>query len=109
MSSILQDDQVFDNEVPFCKVYSKESKKILEDRFLSNRISYYIQWQDQNFLQKLFAGKKEQLLCTIKINQADIERATELVEGIEGIRLKDYGKRPSGKKLETNIVQENKD
>ncbi|MBE5836173.1 hypothetical protein [Butyrivibrio sp.] len=104
MSSILQDDQVFDNEVPFCKVYSKESKKILEDRFLSNRISYFVQWQDQNWLQRLLAGKREQLICTIKINLADVDRATELVEGIEGIRLKDYGRRPIGKKIETNIT-----
>ncbi len=100
MSSIIQDNQVFNNEVSFCRVYSQESKKILEERFLSNRISYYVDWQEQSFLQKIFGGSKNRLLCTIRINRADVERATELVSGIENIRIRDFsgkGKEKKGK------------
>jgi len=31
MSSIIQNNQVFNNEVPFCRVYSVDSKKQLEE------------------------------------------------------------------------------
>ncbi|MCR5100895.1 MAG: hypothetical protein K6B41_05995 [Butyrivibrio sp.] len=91
MSSILQDDQIFNNEVPFCRVYSMESKKELEARFLAHRISYYIEWQDLNFFQRLFSGKSSKSICTFKLNKADLDRAKELVEGIEGLKLKSYG------------------
>ena len=60
MSSIIQNDQVFNNEVSFCKVYSKESKKILEERFLANRISYYIDWQDKSFFQRIFGERNDE-------------------------------------------------
>ena len=92
MSSIIQDDQVFNNEVSFCKVYSQESKKTLEERFLANRISYYVDWQDQSFFQRLF-GRNNKILCTIRINRADVERARELISGLEDIKFKDLGDR----------------
>ncbi|WP_026495199.1 hypothetical protein [Butyrivibrio sp. WCD3002] len=101
MSSIIQDDQVFNNEVSFCRVYSRESKKTLEERFLSNRISYYIDWHEQSFLKKLFGGNKNKIYCTIRINRADVERARELVSGLEDIKLRDFGehrKDKNGKK-----------
>lgn len=98
MSSIIQEDQVFNNEVSFCKVYSKESKRILEERFLSNRISYYIDWQEQPFLKKLFGGKNDKILCTIRINRADVERARDLVSGLEDIKLRDFSDRKNKKK-----------
>ncbi len=92
MSSIIQDDQVFNNEVSFCKVYSKESKRILEERFLQNRISYYIDWQDKSFLQRIFGVDKDKILCTVRINKADIERARELVSGLEDVKVRDFDK-----------------
>ena len=95
MSSIIQNDQVFNNEVSFCKVYSKESKKILEERFLKNRISYYIDWQDKSFLQKLFGGDKDKILCTIRINRADVDRARELVSGLEDVKIRDFSDKKS--------------
>ncbi|WP_408070652.1 hypothetical protein [Butyrivibrio sp. JL13D10] len=90
MSSIIQSDQVFNNEVSFCKVYSKESKKILEERFLANRISYYIDWQDKSFLQRIFGADKDKIVCTIRINRADVDRARELVSGLEDIKIRDF-------------------
>lgn len=90
MSTILQEDHVFNNEVEFCRVYSKESKKQLENLFLAHRISYYIDWQDRGWLQRLFGMGKERLLCTIRINKADIEQARALAETVEGVRIRDF-------------------
>ena len=97
MSSIIQEDQVFNNEVSFCRVYSEESKKILEERFLANRISYFVDWQDQSFFKRIFGGGKNRQLCTIRINKEDVDRARELVSGIENIRIRDFGDRKKGK------------
>ncbi len=91
MSSIIQNNQVFNNEVPFCRVYSIESKKQLEERFLAHRISYFIEWQDRSFLQRLFDRNGSKIVCTFKINKGEIARARELAQGIEGIKFKDYG------------------
>ncbi|WP_029320616.1 hypothetical protein [Butyrivibrio sp. AE3004] len=100
MSSIIQTDQVFNNEVSFCKVYSKESKKILEDRFLQNRISYYIDWQEKSLLQRIFGGDRDKILCTVRINKADIERARELVSGLEDVKVRDFDRK--GNRSKTN-------
>ena len=89
MSSILQEDQVFNNEEVFCRVFSLESKKELESRFLKHRISYYVDWQDGSLLQKLLSIGKERIICTIRINKADMERARELTRDIRGIRLRE--------------------
>lgn len=91
MSSIIQNNQVFNNEVPFCRVYSVESKKQLEERFLAHRISYFIEWQDKSILQRLFDRKGSKIVCTFRINKGEILRARELAQGIEGIKFKDYG------------------
>lgn len=91
MSSIIQNNQVFNNEVPFCRVYSVESKKQLEERFLAHRISYFIEWQDKNFIQRLFDRKGSKIVCTFRINKGELQRARELATGIEGIKFKDYG------------------
>ena len=91
MSSIIQNNQVFNNEVPFCRVYSKESKEKLEERFLAHRISYFIEWQDKSILQRLFDRSGNKIVCTFKINKGELLRARELAQGIEGIKFKDYG------------------
>ena len=91
MSSIIQNNQVFNNEVPFCRVYSKESKEQLEERFLAHRISYFIEWQDKSIIQRLFDRSGSKIVCTFKINKGEIARARELAQGIEGIKFKDYG------------------
>jgi len=91
MSSIIQNNQVFNNEVPFCRVYSVESKKQLEERFLAHRISYFIEWQDKSILQRIFDRKGSKIVCTFRINKGDLIKAKELSQGIEGIKYKDYG------------------
>ena len=92
MSSILQEDQVFNNEVPFCTLYSMESKTKLEEIFLKHRVSYYVEWQEKTIWQRLFAGRagRDKICCTFRINKADIERARELLKNVEGIKFRDF-------------------
>ena len=91
MASILQNNQVFNNEISFCRVYSIESKKLLEERFLAHRISYFIEWQDKSFLQRLFDRSGNKIVYTFRINRSDAAKAKELSQGIEGIKFKDNG------------------
>jgi len=93
VASLVFDEQTFNREVTFCKVYSQDSKKALEKLFLQNRISYFIEWQERSFFSRLFGGggQKEKNVFTVRINEADVERATELARGINDIRLKDAG------------------
>ncbi len=91
MSSIIQNNQVFNNEIAFCRVYSLESKKQLEERFLAHRISYFIEWQDKSILQRIFDRSGNKIVCTFRINKGEILRARELAKGIEGIKFKDIG------------------
>ena len=90
MSSIIQNNQVFNNEVPFCRVYSVDSKKQLEERFLAHRISYFIEWQDKSILQRIFDRSGSKIVCTFKINKGEIARARELAQGIEGIKFIEF-------------------
>ena len=88
MSSVLMDSQVFDNEIPFCKVYTTKAKQELERVFLRHRISYFVEWENQGFWQRLFAPKGDRISCTIRINKADFKTARELVKGIKDIRVR---------------------
>lgn len=90
MSAMLFDSGMINREVPFCKVYSLDSKEKLEKLFLKNRISYYIEWQDKSFFQRMFSSdnNKEKTVFTIRINEEDVERAKELVQGIESVKLR---------------------
>ncbi len=88
MTSLTFDNQIFNREVSFCKVYSVDSKDKLEKLFLQNRISYFIEWQDRPFMARLFGNEKQKNMFTIRINEADVERATELIRGIESVKLK---------------------
>ena len=88
MSSVLMDNQVFDNEIAFCKVFTLDAKQQLERVFLRHRISYFVEWQDKSFLQKLFTPKGNRISCTIRINRADFRQARELVKGIKNVKVR---------------------
>lgn len=77
-------------EVDFCRAYSMEAKDKLEKLFLKNRISYFIEWQDRSVLSRLFAGdeKKSRNVFTIRINEADVEKATQLISGIDSVKIR---------------------
>lgn len=90
MTSLSFDGKVFNREVPFCRAYSTESKDKLEKIFLQHGISYFIEWQERSWLTRVLGGEKqkEKAVFTIRINEADVERATELVKGLEAVRMK---------------------
>ena len=90
MTSLMFDERRFNREVSFCRVYSLTSKEKLEKLFLQTRISYFIEWQERSFISRLFGGdkNKEKNTFTIRINEADVGRATELVQGMESVKLK---------------------
>ncbi len=90
MAAVMFGDRMFNREVAFCKVYSVESKEKLEKLFLTNRISYFVEWQDKSVLQRLLGreSKNEKNIFSIRINEADVERAKELVQGIDSIKLR---------------------
>lgn len=83
-------DGMVNREVSFCRVYSKEAKEKLEKIFLKNRISYFIEWQDRSLLSRIL-GTKEKNVFTIRINEEDVPRATELVNGIDSIKMRRSG------------------
>ncbi len=78
---------IVNREVSFCRIYSKEAKEKLEKMFLQNRISYFVEWHETSFLGRLF-GRKEKNIFTIKINDADLEKATALVQGMDSIKIR---------------------
>ena len=88
MSSVLMDNQVFDNEIAFCKVFTLDAKQQLERVFLRHRISYFVEWQDKSFFQKLFTPKGNRISCTIRINRADFRQARDLVKGIKNVKVR---------------------
>lgn len=61
----------------------------LEKLFLRNRISYFIEWQDRSLFSRIFGkNEKGKNIFTIRINEADIEKATELVNGIDSVKIR---------------------
>ena len=90
MSAIIFSNKVFDREVAFCKVYSLESKEKLEKLFLKNRISYFIEWQDRTLWQRLMNKdkSKEKNVFTIRIKEADVDKARDLVAGLESVKIR---------------------
>jgi len=84
---MLFNNEIVNREVAFCRVYSKDAKDKLEKLFLNNRISYFIEWQDRSILSRIF-GKREKTVFTIKINEEDVARATELVKDVDSIKIR---------------------
>ena len=65
----------------------------MEKLFLQNRISYFIEWQERSLFSRLCGGEKqkEKNVFTVRINEADVERASELARGMEDVRLRGEG------------------
>lgn len=76
----------FNHEIPFCKVYSMESKDKLQKLFLTNRISFFVEWQEKKPWQRFF-DNADRNVFTIRINEADCGLARDLVEGMECVKL----------------------
>lgn len=78
----------FNHEIPFCKVYSVESKDQLAKLLITNRISFFIEWQERRLWQRFFdSTSSAKNVFTIRINEADSTLARDLVEGIECVQV----------------------
>lgn len=78
----------FNHEIPFCKVYSEESKDKLQKLLVTNRISFFVEWQEKGLWERFFgSGNEEKNVFTIRINEADSVLVRDLVEGIECVKL----------------------
>ena len=76
----------FNHEISFCKVYNVESKDKLEKLLVSNRISFFVEWQEKRFWERFFRTEGEEVF-TIQINEADTTLARNLAEGIESVQI----------------------
>lgn len=76
----------FNHEISFCKVYNVESKDKLEKLLVSNRISFFVEWQEKRFWERFFRTEGEEVF-TIHINEADTTLARNLAEGIESVQI----------------------
>lgn len=85
MAAIDIGDLFFNHEISFCKVYSVESKDKLEKLLLSNRISFFIEWQEKRLWERFFHNERN--VFTIRINEADSVLARNLAEGIDSVRI----------------------
>ena len=75
----------FNHEISFCKVYNVESKEKL---LVSNRISFFVEWQEQRLWERFFRNVNGQKnVFTIHINEADTGLARDLVEGIDCVQI----------------------
>lgn len=78
----------FNHEISFCKVYNAESRDKLQKLFVSNRISFFVEWQERSLWERFWGslgGSKE--VFTIHINEADTSLARDLAEGIECVQI----------------------
>ena len=83
--SILQENQYFNSEVDFCKVYSEEVRRQLEELLLWNRVSYFIDVQNSTLFLRLLGFRKRYWL--FRINRNDLEYAIRLTEGMSGVEV----------------------
>ncbi len=75
----------FNHEIPFCKVYGIESKDKLEKLLVTNRISFFVECQEKKPWHRLLGNATSEF--TIRINEADSVLASNLLEGIECVKL----------------------
>lgn len=75
----------FNHEIPFCKVYGVESKDKLAKLLVTNRISFFVEWQEKKPWHRLLGNTNREF--TICINEADSVLASNLLEGIECVKL----------------------
>lgn len=88
MAAIDFNELFFNHEIPFCKVYSVESKDKLEKLLLSNRISFFVEWQEKKLWERfLWNGSNEKNVFTIRINEADSVLARNLIEGMDSVKI----------------------
>ncbi|MCL2255203.1 MAG: hypothetical protein FWC09_12245 [Lachnospiraceae bacterium] len=73
--------EFYHREVSFCKVHGHKSKSVVESILLKNRISYFIDMHNESWLSRVFSAEKgkDRTVFIFRINEADIEVASELL------------------------------
>lgn len=77
----------FNHEISFCEVYNVKSKDELARLLISNRISFFIEWQEKRFWERFFGGGDDREVFTVHINEADTNLAKNLAQGIESVKI----------------------
>ncbi len=85
VSSILLEDQYFDSEVNFCRVYAEDVLQYLERILLRAGISYFVKEENSSFLAKLLCMHRSGFV--VRINCRDMEKAMYLAEDLRGIEI----------------------
>jgi hypothetical protein len=76
------------NETPFCRVYNLETKDKLEKIFYKNRISFFVRWEERGFFKRIFNSEsKERLVFVFLIHSDEVDRATNLVQDMQGLKI----------------------
>lgn len=86
MSSIIRENQFFDNEMDFCRVRNGAAKQKVESLFLKNGISYFVKWEERPFLDRLFRRSSEETVI-LRINTQDYAKALGLVEQLDSVKI----------------------
>lgn len=81
MASLNFNALFFNHEIPLCKVYGIESKDKVAKLLVTNRISFFMEWQDK----RLWEDKN---VFTVRINEADSVLAKDLIEGMDCVKLR---------------------
>lgn len=69
------------NEIDFCEVKSEETRRKLEVALQKVRVSYFLRWQEPNWIQRLFKAKQTTIVFCI--NDAFLEKANEALESLK--------------------------
>lgn len=88
MAALNLNSLFFNHEISFCKVYNVEGKDKLQKLFVSNRISFFVEWPEQRLWKRFFGNiGRTKNVFTIHINEADSVLARNLVEGMDCVKI----------------------
>ena len=85
VSTILREDQYFDSEADFCRVYDDAVLHVLERILLRNGISYFIKEENTSLLARLLCMRRSGFV--VRINGRDMGKAIWLAEEIRGVEI----------------------
>ncbi len=85
VSSILLEDQYFDSEVNFCRVYAGDVLQYLERILLREGISYFVKEENPSLLGRLLCMHRSGFV--VRINCRDMEKAMYLAEDLRGVEI----------------------
>lgn len=86
MAGVIGEDQFWDNEMDFCRITGQERLERAERALLQGGISYFVKWEGQPLLERLFHPGLPKTVV-LRINMRDYDRAAELIGGMDGVRM----------------------